>query len=408
MNLSLFIARRYLISKKSHNAINIISAVSIGGICIGTMALIIVLSGFNGLSDLVKSLYNSFNADIRITHKQGKMFQLNDLDIRRLKKMKGVRFYTEVLEENALLKYNDQQCLASIRGVSDDYQEMSRFDTLVKEGNFILKSGPQNMAVIGKGISYLLNVGPGELLTPVSVYAPIRGISTSLNPEDGFNKQHIYVSGVFSINDDFDYKYVLVPIDFARRVFDYTNEVSAVELGLSSGVNAELIKQQISDMLGKKFVVKNKYEQNELLFKTLKSEKLWTFIILVFIMVVATFNVIGSLTMLIIEKKKDIGILWNMGADLGLIQKIFLIEGTLITLIGIFSGLLLGTLICLGQQQFSWVTFNESFVVSAYPVKMLAIDYIVVFAVVLFIGLLAAWYPVKLFTRRYFAVFQTA
>lgn len=350
MNLSLFIARRYLISKKSHNAINIISAVSIGGICIGTMALIIVLSGFNGLSDLVKSLYNSFNADIRITHKQGKMFQLYDMEIQRLKKMKGVRFYTEVLEENALLKYNDQQCLASIRGVSDDYQKMTRFDTLVKEGNFILKSGPQNMAVIGKGISYLLNVGPGEVLTPVSVYAPKRGISTSLNPEDGFNKQHIYVSGVFSINDDFDYKYALVSIDFARRVFDYTNEVSAVELGLSPGVNAELIKKQISDMLGKKFIVKNKYEQNELLFKTLKSEKLWTFIILVFIMVVATFNVIGSLTMLIIEKKKDIGVLWNMGADLGLIQRIFLIEGTLITLIGIFSGLLLGTLICLGQQ----------------------------------------------------------
>lgn len=403
MNLSLFIAKRYLISKKSHNAINIISAVSIGGICIGTMALVIVLSAFNGLSDLVKSLYNSFHGDIQITQKQGKVFSLDEAQVKRLKKIKGVRFYTEVLEENALLKFNDQQCLATIRGVSDNYQNMSRIDTLVNEGKFALKNGQQNMAVIGKGISYLLNVGPNEQFTPVSVYAPKRGISTSLNPEDGFNKQHVYVSGVFTINDDFDYKYALVSIDFARQVFDYTNEVSDVELGLEPGADTEKIEREVSSILGNKFIVKNKYEQNEVLFKTLKSEKLWTFIILVFIMIVATFNVIGSLTMLIIEKKKDISILWNMGADLGSIQKIFLIEGSLIALIGILSGLLLGTLICLGQQHFAWITFNESFVVSAYPVKMLATDYVVVFAVVLFIGLLAAWYPVKIFTRRYFA-----
>lgn len=366
------------------------------------MALVVVLSAFNGLSDLVKSLYNSFNADIQITQKQGKVFLLDENSIKRLKQIKGVRFYTEVLEENALIKYNDQQCLATIRGVSADYQKMSRFDTLVKEGEYSLKNGQQNMAVIGKGISYLLNVGPGELFTPVSVYAPKRGINESINPEDGFNNQHIYVSGVFTINDEFDYKYALTSIDFARQVFDYTNEVSSVELGLEPGTNAEFVKKRIKDILGAKFVIKNKYEQNELLFKTLKSEKLWTFIILIFIMIVATFNVIGCLTMLIIEKKKDISILWNMGASLQSIQRIFLIEGSLITLIGVFSGLLLGTIICLGQQQFAWLTFNESFVVSAYPIKMLGTDYLMVSGVVLFIGLLAAWYPVKIFTTRYF------
>jgi lipoprotein-releasing system permease protein len=370
------------------------------------MALIVVLSAFNGLSDLVKSLYNSFDADIRIAHKQGKMFHFDDANILRLKQIKGVRFYTEVLEENALLKFNDQQCLATIRGVSDNYQKMSRFDTVVNEGSFNLKNGEQNMTVIGKGVSYLLNVSPNELFTPVSVYAPKRGISTSINPEDGFNKQQMYVSGVFTINDDFDYKYALVSIDFARRVFEYTNEVSSVELGLTPGADVESVKRQVAAIAGEKFIVKDKYEQNEVLFKTLKSEKLWTFMILIFIMVVATFNVIGSLTMLIIEKKKDISILWNMGADLNLIQKIFLIEGSLITVIGVFSGLLLGTLICLGQQHFAWVTFNESFVVSAYPIKMLGADYLAVFVVVLFIGLMAAWYPVRVFTRRYFASTQ--
>jgi len=402
LNLSFFIAKRYLISKKSHNAINIVSAVSVVGICIGTMALIVVLSAFNGLSELVKSLYNSFNSDIQITLKQGKTFHFDEATSQQLKQLKGVKYYVEVLEENALLKYNEQQCLATIRGVSDNYAEMSHFDTLVHDGKFILKNGAESMTVIGKGIDYLLNINPNDQLTSLSVYAPKRGVSSSINPEDAFNKKNIFVSGVFSINDDFDYKYALVPIDFARDVLEYKNEVSAIELGLEPGVNSSLIEEQVKNLLGGTFVVKDKYEQNELLFKTLKSEKLWTFMILVFIMIVATFNVIGSLTMLIIEKKKDIAVLWNMGADLTLIRKIFLIEGIMITLIGVFSGLLMGTLLCLGQQHFSWIKFNESFVVSAYPVKMLGTDFLVVFAVVVCIGLLAAWYPVRLFTRRYF------
>lgn len=402
MNLPLFIARRYLVSKKSHNAINIISAVSIGGICIGTMALVVVLSAFNGLSDLVKSLYNSFNADIQISLKEGKVFHLEDAQMQRIKELKGVRFYCDVLEENALLKFNDQQCLATIRGVSDNYRDMSRFDTLVKEGNYSLKNGAQDLAVAGKGISYLLNSGVHDLITPISVYAPRRGITTTINPEDAFNKRNTWISGVFSINDDFDYKYLLVSLDFARDLLDYQGQSSSIELGLLPAANPEELKEEIKNILGSSFVVKNKYEQNELLFKTLKSEKLWTFLILVFIMMVATFNVIGSLTMLIIEKKKDIHILWNMGAGLGLIRKIFLIEGVLITLIGIASGLLLGTLICLGQQHFAWIKFNESFVVSAYPIRMLRTDYLLVTGIVLFIGLLAAWYPVRVFTKRHF------
>ena len=258
------------------------------------------------------------------------------------------------------------------------------------------------MAVTGKGIAYLLNVSPNELLTPVTIDAPRRGISSSINPEDAFNKRNAYISGLFSINDDFDYKYMLVSLDLARELFDYPDQVSSLELGLEPGADPDQLKEQVKALAGERFTVKNKYEQNELLFKTLKSEKLWTFIILLFIMIVATFNVIGSLTMLIIEKKKDISILWDMGADLVLISKIFLIEGTLITLIGVISGLLLGTLVCEGQVHFAWVKFNESFVVSAYPVRMLYSDYLAVFMIVLFIGLVAAWYPVRIFTRRNF------
>jgi len=408
VNLSFYIAKRYLVSKKSHNAINIISGVSIGGICIGTLALIVVLSAFNGLSDLVKSLYNSFNSDIKITLQEGKVFQLTNARIESLKSLKGVHYYTEVLEESALLKYNDQHCIATLRGVSDNYASMSRFDTLVKEGRFLLKEGGQYLAVLGKGISYQLNAGVNDRFTPIAVYAPKRGIGTSLSSENVFYEKKIYASGVFSIADDFDYKYVLVSIDFARELLDYPGKISAIELGLEQNADMETLKKQIKEIIGAQFTVKNKYEQNELLFKTMKSEKLWVFIVLVFILIVATFNVIGSLTMLIIEKKKDIRILWDMGADLILIRKIFLIEGTLITLIGLIGGLLLGTLICLGQQHFAWVKFNESFVVSAYPVKMLMSDYFLVFGVVLFIGLLAAWYPVRVFTRRFFTSIQVA
>jgi len=407
MNLSFYIAKRYLVSKKSHNAINIISAVSVGGISIGTMALIVVLSAFNGLSELVKSLYNSFNSDIQITLKEGKVFELDSTQINRLKKLEGLRYYSEVLEENAMLKYNDQHCIATLRGVSENYASLTRFDTLVHEGSFMLKNGDENMMVLGKGISYQLNAGTKDKFTPITLYAPKRGLSTSVNPEDVFYEKKAYISGIFTITDDFDYKYALVSIHFARELLNYPNKVSAIELGLEPDVNTDKLKEQITRIIGNKFKIKDKYEQNELLFKTMKSEKLWVFLVLVFIMVVATFNVIGSLTMLIIEKKKDISILWDMGADLILIRKIFLIEGIMITLIGLVSGLLLGTLICLGQERFSWIKFNESFVVSAYPVKMFGSDYLLVVGVVLFIGLLAAWYPVRIFTRRFFTSLTT-
>jgi lipoprotein-releasing system permease protein len=370
------------------------------------MALIIVLSAFNGLSELVKSLYNSFNSDIQITRNEGKIFRLEDSKIQDLKKLPGVKYYTEVLEESALLKYNDQHCIATLRGVSDHYAAMSRFDTLVHEGSFTLKDGGQYMAVLGKGISYQLNANINDRFSPITIYAPKRGIGTSINPGDVFYEKKVYLSGIFSITDDFDYKYIFVSIDFARELLEYPKEVSSIELGLDPGSNSETLKKQIKQITGNQFTVKDKYEQNELLFKTMKSEKLWVFIVLVFILIVATFNVIGSLTMLIIEKKKDIRILWDMGADLILIRKIFLIEGALITLIGLFGGLLLGTLVCLGQQRYAWIKFNESFVVSAYPIKMFPEDFLVVFAVVLCIGLLAAWYPVRLFTRRYFTTNQ--
>lgn len=400
MNLPFFIAKRYLISKKSHNAINIISGISIAGVCIGTMALIIVLSAFNGLSDLVQSLYNSFDQDIEITVKHGKAFDPNAAELQALKKIKGIAFYSEAVEGNALLKFDDKQCIATIKGVSKDFEKMSGFDTLIHEGRYDLS---KNNIIIGKGIGFVLQTGPQELFTPISVYAPKRGISSSINPEDGLNELKVYPAGAFSINDEFDYKYAIMNIDKARELLDYKNEVTSIELGLQKNINAAAVEKEIRKTAGSKYEIKNREQQNALLYKTLKSEKLWTFIILIFILIIATFNVIGSLTMLIIEKKNDITILSNMGADIKLIRTIFLIEGMLITLIGAAAGILLGTFICWLQIKFSLLKFTEGYVVDAYPIAFRAGDFILITLAVMLIGFFAAWYPVRIFTKKHLA-----
>ena len=362
------------------------------------MALIIVLSAFNGLSDLVSSLYNSFDADIEITAKRGKTFIPTTQQLQALKKIDGIAYYSEIMEGNALLKYGEKQCVATIKGVDSNFVKMSSFDTLVSDGVFNLE---KNNIVIGKGLGNVLQTGPGNLFTAISVYAPKRGDVSTFDAEGGLNEQKVYAAGAFSINDEFDYRYVLIDIDKARQLFDYTNEVTAIEMSLKPNVNIEQVQESVALVMGNNCEIKNRRQQNALLYKTLKSEKLWTFLILVFILIIATFNVIGSLTMLIIEKKKDIVILHNMGADSQLIRRIFLIEGMLITFVGAAFGIILGTLICWLQIKFSLVRFTEGYVVDAYPIKMEAMDFIMVLGVVLLIGFFAAWYPVRVFTKKH-------
>lgn len=398
MNLPFFIAKRYLVSKKSHNAINIISGISVVSVCIVTMALIIVLSAFNGLSNLVESLYNSIDSDISITIKQGKTFDPNSTRIQSLKKVEGIANYAEIIEGNALLKYEEKQCLATIKGVSTDYKKLNNIDTLVDDGNFNLE---KNNIVLGKGLSFILQTGPDNLFLPLSVYAPKRGNINSINPEEGLNELKVYPSGTFSINDEFDYKYVFMSIEKARELFDYSSEVTSIELSIKQEANKKQVQQQIASLLGNNYEVKNRQQQNALLYKTLKTEKLWTFLILVFILIIGTFNVVGSLTMLIIEKKKDITILHDMGADIHLIRKIFLFEGMLIMFIGAGSGLILGAMVCWLQVKFSLVHLSEGWLVNAYPIYMQVTDFILVLTVVLLIGFFAAWYPIRIFTKKH-------
>jgi lipoprotein-releasing system permease protein len=399
LNLPFFIAKRYLISKKSHNAINIISGISITGICIGTLALVIVLSTFNGLTNLVQSFYNSFDPDLEITIKQGKTFDPNSIAFQSLKKIEGIAYFTEIVEGNALLKYEDKQCIATIKGVSSDFRKMSRIDTLVSEGDFNIS---KNNIVIGKGISTILQTRPNDLSTLISIYAPKRGKTSSLNPEDGLNELKAYPAGTFFVNlDEFDYTYTIMSIEKARELLDYTNEVTSVELGIKKGSDEGKIVKEIALLLGDNFEIKNRAQQNASLYKTMRSEKLWTFIILIFILIIATFNVIGSLTMLILEKKKDITILHHMGADIHLIRKIFLMEGMLITIIGAFLGLLSGSILCWIQQHYEIIKMSENL---AYPVKFQTSDILLILITVLSIGFVAAWYPVKIFTKKHLAL----
>lgn len=407
MNLPFYIARRYLISKKSHNIINIISGISVSGITIGTMALIVVLSVFNGFEKLVTSMFNSFNPDLLITPATGKIFSMNSISKAEIENMEGILFFTEVIEENVLLRYDRKQHIANIKGVSGDYLQMTELKNRMVEGEAVLKNNGINFALIGAGVSYYLDFYQNGSGKSLSIYAPTRKQGYNLKFDDAFSSQNIFTSGVFSVQQEFDAKYIITSIDFARDLLGYENEISSIEIGLDKNVDADLIQEKISQILGNDFQVKNRFEQQELLYKIMKSEKWAIFLILTFILIIATFNVIGSLSMLILDKKKDIQVLQSMGANTRLIKKIFMFEGSMISVLGAIFGLLLGGLICWLQQQFGLISLGEangSFVVNAYPVKMEILDFIYVFITVCFIGIIAAWIPVKQISKKYLEV----
>lgn len=309
---------------------------------------------------------------------------------------------SEIIEENALLKYDDRQYIVTVKGVSDEFINMSGIDSMIIDGEFILKENKNNYAVIGQGVALNLAVGL-NFITPINIYVPKRTQKVSLNPEKAFSRKYIYPSGIFAIQQDFDSRYIIVPIDFARDLLDYSNEVSAIELKLDPVFNKNKIQEEIKKHLGTGYEVKNRFEQQELLYKIMKSEKWAIFLILTFILIIASFNVIGSLTMLIIEKKKDIDTLRSLGTNLSVLRKIFLFEGWMISILGAILGLMTGTIICWIQQHFGLIKIqgSDSFVIDTYPVNIELPDFIYVFLTVLFIGYLAAWYPVRYITRKF-------
>jgi lipoprotein-releasing system permease protein len=401
LNFPLFIAKRYLVSKKSHNAINIITKIAITGIAIGSMALVVVLSAFNGIENLVISLFNAFDPDIKITILEGKSFRGDTESFDKIRNMPGVAYFTEVIEENALLKYRDKQFLGVIKGVSKNFVEMSGLDTMLIDGEFVLQDRNIDYAVIGQGVAGQLNISLNGLLNPIHIYIPRRTQdAAALSPERAFKTGLAYPGGIFSIQHDFDTKYIIVPIELARDLLDYNNRLTAVEIGIAPGQRVSEVQGRIQEMLGEEFNVFDRYQQHSLLYRIMRSEKFAVYLILTFILIIATFNVIGSITMLIIDKKKDIRILSNMGASTSMIRKIFFAEGMLISAIGATIGLTSGFIICLLQAQFGLIKLEGTFIMEAYPVLMQVEDFLAVFATVMAIGALAAWFPAHQLTKK--------
>ncbi|MFO0322266.1 MAG: FtsX-like permease family protein [Bacteroidota bacterium] len=400
MNLSFFIARRYLISKKSNNAINIISWISIIAISLTTAALVIVLSAMNGLTGLVSNLYNAIEPDLKITSLNSKYINDKSEVVKKIKSISDIDLISFSLVENALIKLDDRQSIITVKGVDEHFKSLTHFDTVVREGIYRFEYKNQFYGVFGKGIANKLGINVNDFISPISIFAPKRGKFEGINPEDAFTKVNISPAGVFSLNDDFDYKYVLIDLKAAQILFDCKDQISLIEINVIDKSNINKVQKQLQNFLGKNYSVKNRFQANDVLFKTLEIEKLWVFIILSFILLIATFNIIGSLTMLIIEKKADIKTFYSFGASQQLIKSIFMKEGFLITSVGAISGLLIGIFVCFLQQQFHFIKFDNQYVIPYYPIKMEIKDFVWILSIVMLVGFLAALYPVRVFTKN--------
>jgi len=400
VNFPFYIARRYLFSKKSHNIINVISGISLSVVAVVTMAMIIVLSAFNGIEGLVAQLYSIFEPDISITPSRGKTMRITTLDSAGVCAFPGVEHCVETIEENVLIDYGGKQRIARIKGVGDGFRDMTGIDSVLVDGSYVLKDGKLNFAIVGYGLKYELGMSIYQnSMRPLKVYAPIRGKKISQSKENAFNREDMMVGGIFSISPDFDSKYFITSQQFAANLFQYEDEISTLEIDLQEGEDPNEVRTALAEILGTSFTVKTRLQKNEIIFQTNQSEKWITFFILTFILIIASFNIIASLTMLIIDKKKDVFILGSLGASRLMIRRIFFFEGVLINLIGAGLGLFLGYLFCIAQVQYGLIPL-EGGIVDHYPIEMELGDFFAVFGIVILTGLVTSAVPIYYFTRR--------
>ncbi|MCD8094229.1 MAG: FtsX-like permease family protein [Bacteroides sp.] len=406
MNLPFYIARRYLFSKKKHNAINIISGISACGVALATLALVCTLSVFNGFQDMVAEFFTAFDPELKISIREGKVFDPHESRIQQVRTLPEIDIWTETLEENAMVQYKDRQAMAVIKGVEDNFEQLTSIDSLLYgTGDFILKDSVVDYGVLG--VELISELGTGiQFVDPLQVYAPKRNVRVNIaNPTAAFNRDYLFSPGVvFVVNQQkYDSRYILTSLSFARRLFNYDTEVSAIELKLKPGSNVNAVQEKMESLLGDRFVMQNRYEQQADVFRIMEIEKFISYLFLTFILAIACFNVIGSLCMLILDKREDVNTLRNLGADDRLIVRIFLFEGRLISVFGALIGIVLGLLLCFLQQHFGLISLgggNGSFVVDAYPVSVHFTDVVLVFVTVIAVGFLSVWYPVRYFSKR--------
>lgn len=406
MNLPFYIARRYLFAKKSHHAINIISGISVCGVALATLAMVCTLSVFNGFQELVATFFTAFDPELKVTVKEGKVFDTNDPRVEQVRKLPEVKVFMLSLEENAMVQYKGKQAMVTVKGVENNFEQLTAIDSILYgRGKFMLHDEVADYGIPGIGLTSILGTGIG-FVDPLEVYAPKRNERVNLaNPSASFTQQYLFSPGVaFIVNQQkYDDSYILTSLDFARRLFDYPHQATAIELKLKPGVSTAKAKKDIEDIMGDGFNVMDWYEQQADVFRIMQVEKFISYLFLTFILMIACFNVIGSLSMLIIDKKNDVNTLRNMGASDRLIVRIFLFEGRMISLFGAVIGIVLGLGLCWLQQKFGLLTLgggNDSFIVNAYPVSVHLTDILLVFATVVIVGFLSVWYPVHYLSKR--------
>ncbi|WP_421977391.1 ABC transporter permease [Roseivirga seohaensis] len=400
MNLSSFIAKRYFASKKKKNFIQVLSWISVIGVAIGTAALIVVLSVFNGLQDFVRSVYNSFDAPLTIQASVGKSFEMTPELRAKVESIEGVNIVTEVIEDNALILFQDQQVVAKIKGVDNNYASVNRLDTFLVRGKMKLKEGDINYAILGTGVAYNLS-----LRIDVNSYGMQIVYPKKLRPgmpvtNNSITRKSIVPAAIFNIEPVYNESYVFVPLSFAQDLMDYENKRTSIELYLDEGVSINKIKEEVSNSLGNEFEVLDSDELHSSLLKAIKIEKLFAYITLSFIMAIASFNIFFTLSMLAIEKKRDISVLYSFGATAQFIRQIFLKQGSIISLVGSVIGLLAGLALCLLQQKFGLVSMGmQSAVMNAYPVKLEVTDFIMVGVSIFLITILISYRPAIIASR---------
>ena len=409
MNFPFFIARRYLFSKKSTHAINVISGISVVGVAIATMALVVTLSVFNGFHDLVASFFTSFDPQLKITPVEGKSVAADDPVLTQIRQLPQIEVATECVEDQALAIYKSRQMMVMIKGVDDNFDQLTHIkEILIGDGDFCLHAADMDYGIPGIRLAEQLATGY-SYDQPLHIYAPRReGQFDLTNPTEAFEEDDLYSPGVlFNVRQaKYDKNYIITSIAFARRLFDQQGMLTSLELRLKPGSNFERTKSEIKQLCGDRFTVKDRFEQQDDTFKIMKIEKFIAYIFLTFILMVACFNIIGSLSMLIIEKKDDVVTLRNLGANDKQITRIFLFEGRMISAIGAVIGIIIGLLLCWLQQRFGLVALGSSsgsFVVNAYPVSVHPEDIVLIFITVLVVGFLSVWYPVRYFAKRLLA-----
>lgn len=396
MNVSLLIARRYFFSKNKKTFISLIANISMLGVGVGAMALVVVLSVFNGLEDLNRQLFKTFDSDLKVSAVQGKNFEWNDSLQAGIQVIEGVELVTQVIQENALLQYRNSRMVVNLKGVDDNFLKRSRLDSAIIEGKLQLHHEGINYAVLGVGVQYTLSVSLQNEFTPLEVWYPRNQKNFNLLAEDAFNRLNLMPGGVFTIEQQYDDGYVFVPLKFAQELFEYGSRRTALEIQLKSGASVEKVQSKLKEVLGEKFLVQNQDEQHASLLRAINIEKLFVFLTLSFIIAVASFNIFFSLSMLAIEKKADVKILYAMGAKPSLVRGIFLAEGGLVAFIGASVGLLLGLLLCWLQAEFGLVSMGTvSSLVEAYPVKTQFSDFALTAITVVVITLTASYFPAR-------------